>query len=140
MMSPPEDPDHLFPTPGSFRHSSWLRKQVGIWAKTCLCCQTAKVHRHTMASWASSLASHRFDHIHVDLVALLPYSHNYRYLLTVVDRFIRWLEAIPMADAQTTHWISRFGVPTELTSDRGSQFTSGLLWQSYLNYTVLVFI
>ena len=83
-----------------------LRKQVGIWAKTCLRCQAAKVHRH-------------IDHIHVDIVGPLPPSQNYRYLLTVVDRFTRWPGAIPLVDAQTTtcakalalHWIARFGVP-----------------------------
>ena len=77
-------------------------------------------------------ATRRFDHIHVDIVGPLPPSQNYRYLLTVVDRFTRWPEAIPLVDAQTTtcakalalHWIARFGVPAELTSDRGSQFTS----------------
>ena len=58
-------------------------------------------------------------------------SHNYCYLLTVADRFIRWPEAIPLVDAQTMHafafnWIVRFGVPVKLTSDRGSQFTSEL--------------
>ena len=66
-------------------------------------------------------------HIHVDIMGPLPPSQNYRYLLTVVDRFTRWPEAIPLVDAQTTtcskalalHWIARFGVPAWLTSDRG---------------------
>ena len=79
-------------------------------------------------------STRRFDHIHVDIVGPLPPSQNDRYLLTVVDRFTRWPEAIPLVDAQTTtcaralalHWIARFGVPAELTSDRGSQFTSEL--------------
>ena len=106
-----------------------LRKQVGIWAKTCLRCQAAKVHRHTTAPVDQFVpATRRFDHIHVDIVGPLPPSQNYRYLLTVVDRFTRWPEAFPLVDAQTTtcakalalHWIARFGV----TSDRGSQFTS----------------
>ena len=52
----------------------------------------------------------------------------------MVDRFTRLPEAIPLVDAQTTtcaralalHWIARFGVPAELTSDRRSQFTSEL--------------
>ena len=124
-----------------------LRKQVGIWAKACLRCQAAKVHRHTTAPVDQFVpATRRFDHIHVDIVGPLPPSQNYRYLLTVVDRFTRWPEAIPLVDAQTTtcakalalHWIARFGVPAELTSDRGSQFTSEL-WAtlSQLNGTRL---
>ena len=89
-------------------------------------------------------ATRRFDHIHI--VGPLPPSQNHRYLLTVVDRFTRWPEAIPLVDAQTTtcakalalHWIARFGVPAELTSDRGSQFTSELwVTLSQLNGTRL---
>ena len=124
-----------------------LRKQVGIWAKTCLRCQAAKVHRHTTAPVDQFVpATRRFDHIHVYIVGPLPPSQNYRYILTVVDRFTRWPEAIPLVGAQTTtcakalalHWIARFGVPAELTSDRGSQFTSEL-WAtlSQLNGTRL---
>ena len=71
-----------------------LQKQVGIWAKACFRCQAAKVHRHTTAPLDQfTPATRRFDHIHVDIVGPLPPSQNYRYLLTVVDRFTRWLEA-----------------------------------------------
>ena len=112
-----------------------LRKHVGIWAKTCIRCQAAKVHRHTTAIVDQFVpATRRFDHIHVDIVGPLPPSQNYRYLLTVVDSFTRWPDAIPLVDAQMTtcakalalHWIAQFGVPAELTSDSGSQFTSEL--------------
>ena len=56
------------------------------------------------------------------------------YLFTIIDRFTRWLEAIPLPDAKTPTctnalirgWISRFGVPADITSDRGPQFTSSL--------------
>ena len=50
----------------------------------------------------------------------------------------RWPEAVPMKDA-TTHpcaqaflaiWISRFGIPAHLSSDRGPQFTSAI-WASF---------
>ena len=51
-----------------------------------------------------------------------------------MDRWSRWPEAIPVkdisaatcADALIRGWIARFGVPNNLTSDRGAQFTSAL--------------
>ena len=80
-----------------------LSKQVGAWAKSCLRCQAAKVHRHTASPVTHfALTTRRFDHVHVDLVGPLPPSQNHRYLFTVVDRFTRWAEAIPLVDAQTT--------------------------------------
>ena len=73
----------------------------------------------------------------MDLVGPLPPSNGFTYLLTVVDRFTRWPEAIPLsntithtcAQALVTLWIARFGVPMDMSSDRGSQFTSQL-WAS----------
>ena len=71
-------------------------------------------------------------HIHIAIVSALPPLQGYTHLLTIVDCFTRWPEAIPLkeTDAETyaralvLHWISRFGMPLDLTSDRGSQFTS----------------
>jgi len=112
-----------------------LRKQVAQWARTCVPCQTSKIQQHTKAPLATfKVPQRRFDHIHVDIVGPLPPSHGYTYLFTIVDRFTRWPEAIPLADISTqacaraliTHWISRFGLPSHLSSDRGSQFTSDL--------------
>jgi len=68
----------------------------------------------------------RFDHIHVDIVGPLPTSRGCSYLLTMVDRFTRWPEAIPLAEtsaltcarALIAHWIARFDVPAHLSSDR----------------------
>ena len=79
----------------------------------------------------------RFDHIHVDLVGPLPPSNGYTHLFTVIDRFSRRPEAIPLssttatdcAQALLTHWISRFGIPLHISSDQGPQFTSQL-WMS----------
>ena len=79
----------------------------------------------------------RFDHINVDLVGPLPSCQGFTYLFTIVDRFTRWPEAIPLTDissltcarALVSQWIARFGIPSEISSDRGTQFTSDL-WGS----------
>lgn len=70
----------------------------------------------------------------------LPPSQGYTYLFTCVDRLTHWPEALPLPNITTeavahtflSGWISRFGVPTTLTSDRGSQFESGL-WSQMMN-------
>ncbi|GFR68183.1 Pol polyprotein [Elysia marginata] len=59
------------------------------------------------------------------------------YHFTIIDRFTRWPEAVPLPDADASscatallhHWVAQFGVPEDLTSDRGRQFTSSLWTQ-----------
>ena len=44
-----------------------------------------------------------FTHLHIDLVGRLPTAKGgLRYLLTMVDRSTRWLEAIPLHDMEGT--------------------------------------
>ncbi len=115
-----------------------MNKQVGMWAKTCLSCQKAKVHRHVSAPLEHGhLPDRHLKKIHVDIVGPLPVSRGYTYLFTIIDRYTRWPEAIPMSDdtadscarALLSHHIAQFGVPSDITSDRGPQFTSAL-WTS----------
>ena len=57
--------------------------------------------------------------------------------LTVIVRFTRWGEVIPVAGIFTNdiksefllHWVARFGCPSVITCNRGPQFIS-TLWQS----------
>ena len=109
----------------------YMPMQAG-WLRAKACSQASKVQRHIRAPLQTFQVPHRrFDHIHVDLVGPLL---GFTYLLTVVDRFT---EAIPLPDITTLtcaqalvmHWITRFGVPMDMSSDRGPQFTSQL-WAS----------
>ncbi len=87
-----------------------------------------RTHCHSI--WNLMLVSH----IHIDLVGPLPQSKVFSYILTCIDQFTHWADAIPLtnvtvqsaAEAFVSIWISRFGVPSTITTDRGSQFKSSL--------------
>ena len=112
-----------------------MNKDVRMWAKQCLRCQRSKVHRH-VASPIGTFATPdaRFDHVHIDIVGPLPQSHGYTHILTCIDRFTRWPEAIPISTVTTEtvarhfveRWIALYGCPSTITTDRGQQFESDL--------------
>jgi len=95
-----------------------LKRDVKTWVDSCVACQRAKVHHH----------------VNVVLVGPLPPSHGFTYLFTMVDRTTRWPEAVPLSSTASSDvacafigtWVARFGTPSDLSSDRGSQFTSEL--------------
>ena len=71
--------------------------------------------------------SRRFSTVHVDLVGCLLPSDGCRWLLTLMDRSSRWIEAVPLEDTTAAtvakelvqSWISCYGYPSQLTSDCG---------------------
>lgn len=118
-----------------------MKQDIAHWTCTCHDCQQSKVQQHVKAPLKAFPAPDcRFDSIHVDIVGPLTPSKGYTYLFTCIDRYTRWPEAIPMVDATAesctsallSGWVSRFGVPTTITSDRGQQFKSDL-WHSLMN-------
>jgi cleavage and polyadenylation specificity factor subunit 1 len=125
------------------------RKDIQEWVRACGACQKSKINRHSRAPLEKFPPSDRFHHVHTD-ITILPESNGYRYLVTFIDRATRWPEAIPVknitaltvAKVFVNHWVSRYGVPHILTSDRGKQFRSklfdeltGLLGTSLINTT-----
>ena len=50
----------------------------------------------------------RFQHVCIDLVGKLPMSEGYLYLLTIVDRFTRYVQAIPLKDVTADSCVQVF--------------------------------
>ncbi|BHF70804.1 hypothetical protein SprV_0301385700 [Sparganum proliferum] len=75
------------------------------------------------------------------VVGPLPPSNGFTHLLTFVDQYTCWAEAISLPNAQTetivkayvSRWVAMFGAPSTVTTDRGAQFESAL-FQTLLNF------
>ena len=104
----------------------FINSNVRRWARTCLQCQGLKIQRHTITPFSTfATPDAQFDHIHLDIVGLLPPSNGFTYLLTCVECFTHWLGAILIADitaetvanAFVASWVARFGIPFVITTD-----------------------
>lgn len=119
------------------RQATWpgLQRDVAEYVRNCRQCLRAKTVRHVRSpKQPFEEVDGRFSHVHIDVVGPLPEVRGTRYLFTVVDRFTRWIEAVPMesqtadscANAFGLFWVSRFGAPTVITSDQGRAFVSDI--------------
>jgi transposase InsO family protein len=73
------------------------------------------------------------ERVVMDLLGPLPESRRgNKYLLVVSDYFTRWVEAYPLPNSEAItvaqgfigEYISLYGLPRQIHTDRGSQFTS----------------
>ena len=116
------------------RYFTWggLSKEVQIYCKACHICATRKTAgRKQKASMRRYDVGSPMEEIAIDLMGPFPESDSgNKYVLVVVDSFSKWMEAyaIPNIEAKTVaerlvlEFISRFGVPMQIKSDRGRQF------------------
>ena len=119
-----------------------MRKDVAMFVRTCILCQQSKIVRHNKTPLQRfKTPDARFAHIHCDIVGPLLECNGFSYLMTFINRFTRHVEVAPLkgtsakecADAFLHTWVARFGCPTELTCDRGVQFTSHL-WNELCSF------
>ena len=113
----------------------WPRLDIDAATHVMLCteCNSFKPHRKLPRPWMKFATTSRLKTVHMDIVGPVPTSHSgKKYLLTMIDRFSRWIEAVPLSriTAETCSkafyetWISRYGVPETIVSDQGAQFES----------------
>ena len=110
-------------------------RDISDWCKACHECQQSKISRHNRLLPPDFTAPDgRFRHVHMDIIGTLPINNDFRYCLTIIDRFLRWPEALPLTNIEAPtvfrafidQSISRYGALETLTTDQGSQFDSQL--------------
>jgi len=80
-----------------------MKKVITSWFHTCLTCQSNKVQQHNFSEFKPyHLLNTRFQEVNLYIVGPLAPSNGCSYILTVIDRYARYLSAIPMKDATVT--------------------------------------
>ena len=111
---------------------------VSRFCQSCDQCQRSTPRGKTQKMPLSEvpLIDEPFQRVAVDLVGpIIPASERgNKYILTVVDYCTRYPEAVPLKSIDTesvaealVNIYSRVGIPREVLSDRGSQFTSEVM-------------
>ena len=119
-----------------------VQKDVRNFCRSCEVCQKMEPAGRTMKVPLAKMpvVFEPFSKVAVDIIGPMKLSsQKFRYVLVLVDYATRYPDAIPLknieastvADALLTFW-SRYGIPKEVVSDRGSQFTSALLTEAYV--------
>ena len=117
-----------------------LHRDIAEFCRTCESCQTASGRRAVRAPLIPlPIISQPFERIAMDIVGPLPKSRQgNRFVLVICDYATRYPEAIPMkhVDAgsvaeELIKVFSRVGVPREILTDQGTNFTSQLLIELY---------
>ncbi|KAI2647066.1 Transposon Tf2-6 polyprotein [Labeo rohita] len=118
-----------------------LRSDTITFIKQCITCNTSKAQRQLPAGLLQPLPVPKrpWSHLAVDFVTDLPSSQGHTTILSVVDRFSKGCRFIPFpklpsametAEALCNAVFRFYGLPEDIVSDRGPQFTSRL-WSSF---------
>lgn len=138
---------HDHPTAGHFGHNKTLElihhkytwsnlcSMVAEYVRSCTSCARSKAPKHKPYGLLQQLPipNKPWNSISMDFIEQLPPSNGFTAILVVVDRLSKQSIFIPTFDTVTSvdlailfvqHIFSKHGVPSHVTSDRGSEFVS----------------
>lgn len=117
-----------------------MKKDVATFVNSCFTCQLVGKPNQTIPPYPLQpikVPSEPFQKIIIDIVGPLPKTKkNNQYLLTILCPTSRYPEAYPLKNitaksvaSKLIHMFTTFGIPQEVQSDRGTNFTSNLFQQ-----------
>ncbi|CAJ1057674.1 uncharacterized protein LOC108874699, partial [Xyrichtys novacula] len=120
--------------PGMVRH-------VRAFVAACSVCARSKASHQPPAGLLRPLPvpSRPWSHIALDFVTGLPPSEGNTVILTIIDRFSKFVHYVPLpklpsafqtANLLVTHVFQLHGIPRDIVSDRGPQFSSQV-WRAF---------
>ncbi|KAK3549103.1 hypothetical protein QTP70_031898 [Hemibagrus guttatus] len=112
-----------------------LGPDVKGYVRVCSTCAQARTSRQLPEGLLEPLPipRHPWSHLSVDFLTDLPHSGGFTTVMVIVDRFSKGCKLIPLkglptamqaAEAMFNHVFRNFGLPEDIVSDRGPQFTS----------------
>uniref|UniRef100_W5LUZ2 Integrase catalytic domain-containing protein n=1 Tax=Astyanax mexicanus TaxID=7994 RepID=W5LUZ2_ASTMX len=120
-----------------------MEKDIHAYVQSCSLCAMTKTPRSLPAGKLQPLPiPHRpWSHLSIDYITDLPPSQGFTTILVIIDRFSKACKLIPFssiptafltAEALFTHVFRNFGIPEDIVSDRGPQFTSQV-WKAFMD-------
>ena len=112
-----------------------MRADTTRWTRGCLVCATHSTGRALRPPLTPLPVAGPFDRVGVDVIQF-PRSHSGNlYAVVFMDYLTKWPEVLPVPDQSAAtiakllveEIVSRHGVPSEVLSDRGRAFLSGLM-------------
>ena len=111
---------------------STKRGDIATFIKKCPCCQKMrqmKLNVHTDKYTTSTFGI--FENVSIDAIYMPNTSTGYKYILTIIDSFTRYIELYPIKELTAkaaldclVHWMTTYSIPNNICTDNSSQFQS----------------
>ena len=112
----------------------WCNLKVDVcnYVKECITCQRYKSHPGLQQQWQEMPPVHKpLERLGIDITDMVAGTHNFRYVLTVVDHYSRFVKFFPLKNKNTNtvveelgRYVADFGAPKAILSDNGGEFVS----------------
>ncbi|KII74227.1 Retrovirus-related Pol polyprotein [Thelohanellus kitauei] len=113
-----------------------MANDIEQYLSDCLSCRRTKYKNYTpRASLSPIIAEERFSFWEVDFIGPLPTTkRGNKFIIMFIDLFSKWVEAEALTDQSADSAaeafmrcvVSRYGIPKQIHSDKGTQFESTL--------------